>query len=106
MFITCVVERDDDSLPDADSLSEVLEELRLVKGATQRIESSILIVAKAHNRRFFYCATNRSESRMGDDFKARLKEKYDNPEDGRGRLRCMLLDVMLPHSLITGALVC
>ena len=97
---------DDDSLPESGSISEVLDELRLVKGATQRIELSILIVAKAHRRRFFYCATNRSESQTGDDFKSRLKDKYNNPEDDCGRLRCMLLNQMLPHSLVTGTLVC
>ncbi|EFJ40379.1 hypothetical protein VOLCADRAFT_108168 [Volvox carteri f. nagariensis] len=70
---------------------------------TAKTAAAVDILAKLQRTQFRYTASKASTSRKGDDFKKKLEKFYENTPDEEMKLRCMLLDIKLPKTLVTGA---
>ena len=79
----------------------------MLKGL-QAVLPAMELLVQMYVNQFVYSASTASNSRQDDDFKLQLQTFYHNALDEQQcQLRCMLLNVQLPMTLVTGkALSC
>ncbi|KAG2422185.1 hypothetical protein HXX76_016224 [Chlamydomonas incerta] len=89
------------SLP---SLVEAMKAALTDMGVPALVQAASMM-AQLQLSQFDYSASKASPSRQGESFKERLQAFYDNstddPTQHQHLLRCMLLDVQLPKTLVT-----
>lgn len=86
----------------AEELMATIMELRSAVTDLTQMARMMPTMAQLLLAKYDYSASKASKSRQGDDFKAQLQAFYGNTMDAQHQLRCMLLDVQLPMTLVTG----
>ncbi|KAG2451996.1 hypothetical protein HYH02_003038 [Chlamydomonas schloesseri] len=84
-------------------MKAMLPEMKAVLPEMKAMLPSMKLSAQLQLNQFEYTTSKASESRKGDSFKKQLQEFYSNSADAQCQLRCMLLNVKLPMTLVTGS---